>query len=77
MGVPLIFWGVRIQKKIELEGQCTISDPYDNPFWEWEKKKQAGDELCQAQDKLSWLARLLSLTFKLVLPLELFTKKWE
>ena len=35
--------------------------------------EQAGAELCQAQDKLGWLARVLSLTFKLFLPLELFT----
>ena len=42
-----------------------------------EKKRQAGAELCQAQDKLGWLARLLSLTFKLFLPLELFTNKMK
>jgi hypothetical protein len=38
---------------------------------------QAGAELCRAQDKLVWVARLLSLTFKLFLPLKLFTNKMK
>ena len=54
----LIFWSIR--------SPCLISEPCNNPFWEKIKElgekerekeeKQAGAELCQAQEKL-WLPK--------------------
>jgi hypothetical protein len=62
---------------------CKISEPWGNPFWEKShrgreierKKERRENKLGLSQDKVGWQARLLSLTYKLFRPLELFTNK--
>ena len=67
-------------KSAVLVNDSVVTNLYSSSLTQFyvEKKsvnRQAGAELCQAQEKLGWLARLLSLTVKLFLPLELFKNK--